>query len=123
MAEPLVEGGATPYYIVSGTLPLIASSYVERTSDRELLATLAAGEYCFVLNSRQMGKSSMAVRVMGRLKEQSIRAVFLDLQKFGGTSVTPDQWYVSLLSEIGRSLGLRRALLDFWQQHRDLTLV
>ena len=33
----------------------------------ELYAGLAAGEFCYVLNCRQMGKSSLRVRTMQRL--------------------------------------------------------
>ena len=67
------------FFVTGGTVPLAAASYLERSADRELLETLLAGEYCFVLNARQMGKSSLSVRAMSRLTEEGIRAVFMDL--------------------------------------------
>ena len=110
------------FYITGGTLTLEADSYLERAADKELLAALRAGEYCFVLNARQMGKSSLSVRVMQQLSEEGVQTVFVDLQKFGGANVTPEQWYLSLLSEVGRSLGLRREFLVYWKEHEGYTL-
>ncbi|MCC6446017.1 MAG: AAA-like domain-containing protein [Armatimonadetes bacterium] len=111
------------FFITGGTLPLQAASYIERAADKELLSALRSGDYAFLLNARQMGKSSLAVRVIAQLSDQGIRTVFLDLQKFGGANVTPDQWYVSLLSEIGRTLACRRELLAYWQANGSYTLV
>ena len=111
------------FFVTGGTVPLDAASYLERSADRELLETLRGGEYCFVLNARQMGKSSLSVRVVEQLNKQGIRTVFVDLQKFGGANANPEQWYASLLSEVGRALGLRKELLVYWQENSELTLV
>src|SRR5215471_18933394 len=92
------------FYVVSGTLPLNAQSYVQRKADKDLLDALLSNEFCFVLNSRQMGKSSLCVRTMQRLSQEGVQPVFLDLQRFGGANTTPEQWYLGLLSETGRPL-------------------
>jgi hypothetical protein len=62
-----------------------------------------------------MGKSSLCVRTMGRLREEGIRTAFLDLTKFGGRNLTAEQWYAALLAELGRELGLRAECLQYWK--------
>ena len=111
------------FFVTGGTVPTDSASYVERQADKELLSALLAGEYCFLLNSRQMGKSSLSVRTREQLQAQGIRTLFLDLQRFGGGNVTAEQWYAGMLSEAGRQLELRRELLAHWKENTDLPAV
>ncbi len=50
------------FYVTGGTLPTDAPSYVARRADTDLLETLRRGEFCYVLDTRQMGESSLMVR-------------------------------------------------------------
>jgi WD40 repeat protein len=94
--------------------------YVERSADRELLAALLEGTYCYVLNSRQMGKSSLAVRTIARLQEEGVRTAFVDLTRLGGATISAEQWYSGLLAETGRALGLRAEAAEFLRASREL---
>lgn len=50
------------YYHPGGTLPKESPTYVTRQADQEFYGGLVKGEFCYVLNARQMGKSSLQVR-------------------------------------------------------------
>ena len=65
------------FYVTGGTLRHDAPSYVERQADRDLYAGLLHGEFCYVLTSRQMGKSSLMVRTATKLREHSANVVAL----------------------------------------------
>ena len=65
-------------YQVGGALLQDVSSYVTRDSDLQLFEALKAGEFCYVLNSRQMGKSSLMVRTLAQLQESGWKGIILD---------------------------------------------
>jgi hypothetical protein len=108
-----------PFYITGGTLPTDAPSYVTRRADADLLDALRRGEYCYILNSRQMGKSSLMVRTAARLREEGHAVAVLDLQAIG-QNVDAEQWYDGLLVSLGNQLRLEDELDDFWLDHPKL---
>jgi WD40 repeat protein len=105
------------FFRPGGTMDPSAPSYIERQADADLFAALSSGEYVFVLDSRQKGKSSLVARAMVKLRERGIRTVKLDLQRIGA-NVTTEQWYAGLLSEIGDELVLSDEVFAYWRDQQ-----
>src|SRR5437588_11034462 len=104
-----------PFYVTGGTLRQDAPSYVERKADSDLYEGLHRGEFCYVLTSRQMGKSSLMVRSAARLREEGVQVAVLDLTAIG-QNLSPEQWYGGLLRRLGRQLDLEDELEEFWDE-------
>jgi hypothetical protein len=107
------------FYVIGGTLRADAPCYVERQADRDLWASLLKGEFCYVLTSRQLGKSSLMVRTAQKLRTQGAHVAVLDLTAIG-QNLTPEQWYDGLMVRIGRQLRMEDAVDDYWRQHEQL---
>jgi hypothetical protein len=103
----------TSFYVTGGTLRRDAPSYVARGADLALYEELLAGNFCYALTSRQMGKSSLMVRTAARLRESGASVAVLDLTAVG-QNLTPEQWYDGLLTRLGQQLDLEDELEDFW---------
>src|ERR1035438_8065222 len=74
--EALVTEAGLPgnqFYVTGGTMKPDADSYVVRKADSELLRAALAGEFCYVLTPRQMGKSSMMTRTARSLADANVQ--------------------------------------------------
>lgn len=111
------------FFSTQSSLPPDAPSYVERPADGELLRLCQEGQLAYVLAPRQSGKSSLVLRTQARLQAQGVHTAYIDLESVGVQNVTPEQWYLSLLTELATKLGLGVDPVAWWTEHEHLTAV
>ncbi|MFH7244247.1 MAG: AAA-like domain-containing protein [Spirulina sp.] len=111
-----------PPYQVGGSLSPDRPSYVYRQADAQLYQALIAGEFCYVLNSRQMGKSSLMVHTLRRLETEGYRCATLDITSLGSHQVTAAQWYRGVVADLWRGFGLvgQFDYKTWWQNQGDV---
>lgn len=107
-------------YQVGGCLSLESSTYVKRKADDELYKELKKGQYCYILNARQMGKSSLRVRIKNTLENDGIVCGEIDLQSIGSNDITIEQWYAGIIKSLSTSLKLEINLKSWIRDRSDL---
>ena len=108
-----------PYFVAGGTLSDSVPSYIEREADRDLAEALLNREFCFVLDTRQVGKSSLIVHAAKRLRAENQAVAILDLTSLG-ENLSIDAWYYGLINSLSASLGVEEECESFWVKNTRL---
>jgi len=112
-------------YQIGGSLNTDAPTYVKRKADDHIYQALKNGEFCYVLNSRQMGKSSLLVRTLHRLQAEGFQCSTIDMTRIGSENITPLQWYKGMIGELWRGFNLlgQVNLKTWWRDEEDVSFL
>ncbi|MBD2579322.1 AAA family ATPase [Oscillatoria sp. FACHB-1406] len=107
-------------YQVGGSLPIDAPTYVVRSADRYLYKALRLGQLCYILNTRQMGKSSLRVQIMKRLQSEGFVCTAIDVSTISNSQTTLEQWYAGLAYLLASGFNLLdKVNIRTWWRERD----
>ncbi len=110
-------------YSVGGTMRDDDPTYVTRQADEDFYESLKAGKFCYVLSSRQMGKSSLRVRVIHKLKSEGIACAAVEIIRIISTSsdFTEEIWYAGLIRKLIVDFEIDSNFdLKIWWKERSL---
>jgi hypothetical protein len=112
-------------YQIGGSLNTDAPTYVKRKADDQIYQALKNGDFCYVLNSRQMGKSSLLVRTLHRLQKEGFQCSTIDMTRIGSENITPLQWYKGMIAELWRGFNLlgKVNLKTWWRDSEDVSFL
>ena len=111
-------------YKVGGSLTEDAPSYVVRKADFDLYKELKSGNFCYIFNSRQMGKTSLQVRTIKRLQAEGIACTTIDISGRGSKDINPEQWYAGIVYTLVANFGIANPsefIRTSWKQNSELS--
>ncbi len=112
---------APEFFTAGGTLRYDAPSYVQRPADALLRQQVMDGKLCYVLTTRQMGKSSLMNRLAHDLQDEGVCTAIIDLTTIGTAEI--ETWYLSLLDDLQTQLDLETDVEAWWELQSSLSPV
>jgi hypothetical protein len=105
---------------IGGAVPLDSQFYIPRPVDAELQTSVSKRDSIILLKgARQMGKTSLLARGLQYAREQGIKAVSTDLQKFNAENFRSlNHLYKALAESIVNQLDLEVFPADTWDERR-----
>ena len=100
-----------------GTLDPKRHVYIERPEDARVLGLLLDHQFVNIISPRQMGKSSLMIRVLQELESSGVRAVHIDMSTLVEFSADADVFYTEFLTKIGFELKLPIRVEEWWKAH------
>ncbi len=100
-----------------GTMDVESSFYVQRAGDSIALAAIERQGVTITIKApRQMGKSSLLIRVMQAAQKAGKRVVFLDFQLFDKSTLTnADVFFRQFCAFLTDELGMEDRLEEYWK--------
>ncbi len=111
-----------PIFYTGGAVPPDYPCYIERIADREAARILRNDGIVYTMAPRQMGKTSLLMRLEARLKLDGWSCCRIDLATFKGLS--QQKWFRQLAHRIVRACGMDAQLagIEDQQDFRDSLL-
>jgi hypothetical protein len=105
---------------IGGAVPLHSEFYVERPADLDLRASVSNRDSIVLLKgARQMGKTSLLARGLNFARQQGIKTVSTDLQKFNADSFkSVNSLYLAMAASMADQLELEVSPTDIWEDRR-----
>ena len=112
-------------YKVGGSLEEDDPSYVVRQADSNLYHGLKTGEFCYIFNSRQMGKTSLQVRTMKRLQAEGFACATIDVSGQGSQEINLEQWYAGIVYTLVTELNFiePQDFFAWWDERTEISPV
>ena len=116
MAQPRPSATST----IGGAVPLDSEYYITRTVDGEIRSSILKHDSIVLIKgARQMGKTSLLARGLQFAREQGLRAVSTDLQKFNAENFKNlDRLYRTMAESLIDQLDLQATPADTWDSRR-----
>jgi hypothetical protein len=95
--------------------------YIERNVDGDLYERLKLNELCYILQSRQTGKTSLLFRICKRLSEDGIKSMRIALTEIDIQDAEKRTWYNDQMDIIKKELKLELDLKQFREDNKSLS--
>lgn len=113
----MISSHSTEFFEAGGTLRSGAPSYVLRPADNQLRQCCLHGKLCYVLSTRQMGKSSLMIRTAQYLREKGAHTAIIDFSIIGRSE---EEWFFGLLDILQEELDFTTDSAEWWEANKTL---